>query len=963
MEKRRILSALAGMFCGFCCAGVPGFSQGVLENARYRLDVSDSGVVTLQTSGQPAQTLQPEFTVIFSAEDPGYHVNHQNYLLAPRTSARWTAFDEDLDSLNQRLAMPALRAWRGNDVIITAKDDGARTWIYRDDKGKTLLQVTGPYARGTTDPLLAGQCTIVKALRGRVEGRTLRWEFPSQEAFAFSAELTLAEGDTDLRISHRIEAKTPGWYSVGFTGAPSLSQDRVQSLPQECAGRGYRQFNHLVNEAFLRLPRIHLATREGNSALVVDSGEMPFRIPTRANARFGMMLQWREGRFQPMAFAPILGGAESRLKTGDVRTFAVHYLVRPGDWKDTYAYIARTFYAFRDQRDNTGSGSLNQALEATLDFLSDRRGGNRALWHAEQKYYDYWTDNSGIFKPFSPLFGLSAAVVTDDEAFYRTRALPQIEFALSRANNTFAPYEVAQNGQVKSRNRELGRSYLPAAQLVHLSAFLQHRTPSIVNTPSAVPFSSNRFIDLLAKYELTRDPKDLDAARVRADEELTRRKPTGEGDDYMDWLELHEITRDPRYLAAALEGAYGLTTTINLSPATPDKTLTADAGNKVGVHEHSVGRHRLWGFLPPQSVPANEQVVPAWRVSLTGLQSPAYRGELWMNHHGQLMRLAGLARDDFLRDIARWGMVGRFGNYPGDNRSNFSLVTESADAVEAPVWQWNFATVNPGHAWEFVGELIDFLVSDAFHRSQGQIDFPGRPMPGTSFRVRAYGDRPGKFYDETNVRLWLPRHLLSVGNRQVDYLAGYGNGQLYLAFWNQSTTRQAVQVNIDPSRADLTAARNAKTWIDGTPAATTRIDGQTLSFHVAPKGITAFAIAGATVRPGLQAKMFDSPPLVLGKDSFTRVKASFGQVCAQLISAGRNLTQAFVYTDALPDQTISAQLRYRQGTGPWHEMTDEIFPYEFSLPYHEDAGALELEFIVESASQKIEKTPIITLRP
>ena len=118
-----------------------------------------------------------------------------------------------------------------------------------------------------------------------------------------------------------------------------------------------------------------------------------------------------------------------------------------------------------------------------------------------------------------------------------------------------------------------------------------------------------------------------------------------------------------------------------------------------------------------------------------------------------MMRTAGLAHDDFLRDIARWGMVGRFGNYPGDNRSQDSLVHELPDAVERMPWDWNFATVNAGDAWDFAGAVLDFIVSDAFERSHGAIDFPALSAAGSNFRVRIYGGKPGKFYDDEGVHL------------------------------------------------------------------------------------------------------------------------------------------------------------------------------------------------------------------
>ena len=82
----------------------------------------------------------------------------------------------------------------------------------------------------------------------------------------------------------------------------------------------------------------------------------------------------------------------------------------------------------------------------------------------------------------------------------------------------------------------------------------------------------------------------------------------------------------------------------------------------------------------PEPVTAPKQNVPAWRVARLGLPSPAYPMEYWMNVHGALLRTAALAHDDFLRDVAHWGMTGRFGNYPGDNRSKVSLVAELPEA-------------------------------------------------------------------------------------------------------------------------------------------------------------------------------------------------------------------------------------------------------------------------------------------
>ena len=110
---------------------------------------------------------------------------------------------------------------------------------------------------------------------------------------------------------------------------------------------------------------------------------------------------------------------------GDTYRFTIRYVLRPGEWQDTYKYIAKKIYDFRDMRDNSGAGSMSKTLENIMDYLSDRSGHNYAMWHTEQKYYNYWSDRAGNFKPFSPMFSLAVAIMTDDEGFYKKHALPK----------------------------------------------------------------------------------------------------------------------------------------------------------------------------------------------------------------------------------------------------------------------------------------------------------------------------------------------------------------------------------------------------------------------------------------------------------------------------------------------------------------------------------------------------------
>jgi hypothetical protein len=924
-----------------------------LTNATYRLALTADHAVLIRVAGMPEQRLAPDFVVLHSAKDPGYSRNpsQPNHPVAPRNAVRWAHNRETPASANAWLQAS------GVEGKVTADARGNWTWSYPGIKA-----ITGAKARQTSRPFMVGENTALHAAGASEAEGVIRWTFAPQPDFEFAAELRLPPGAGDPALTFTLTPRRTAFWSVAFTGAPAAEFSKTRAVPQECAARGHRQFNFVMGEADLRLPRAHVATAAGNIALVVEPAESPFRLPTGLNARFGLMLQHAEGKLQPLLFAPLLGGAESRRDAGAAYRFAWRCVVRAGDWKETTRHFARDIGGVRDQRDNSGPGSLNAALERVMDFLADRDGHNHACWHAEQKYYDYFTDTAGVFKPFSPLYGLGAAVVTDDEDFFRRRARPAVEFALSRKYNVFAPYEAANMHMVGSAQRAVGGPYIGYAQLLGLHELLQRRVPAVAALAEQAGPVRNSLADALARWRLTGDRAALAEAGQLGTTLCTRGGPLSEA-ALFDLLELGDATHDLRYARGAAEAAYHQVALLNLSPVPPASNVTVDAGGRAPVHPHSIGRHRnQWGFAPPEPVAAPEQTVPAWRVARLGLPSPAYPIEYWMNVHGALLRTAGLAQDTFLRDVAHWGMTGRFGNYPGDNRSLVSLVGERPDAVEGPPWDWNFATVNPGHAWDFAGALVDFLVSDAFERSGGVIDFPAESTAGSNFRVRVYGARPGRFCGDDGMRLWLPRGLVACDNRQFDWLAGHGNGKFYLALWSQSFREETATVQLNPALVALGGARSVRVWRGHAAAESlTSRDGK-FAVTVPAKGLVALVFPEARVQTKLQARLYDTTAPALGPQSFATAAAPFGTVRAMLLTAGRGLTSAFVYADASAANTIAAKLRWRQGQGAWHELTDGIFPYEFSPELEDAAGDFECIFEVENAKQEIQRSAPLVLK-
>lgn len=983
--------------CGFVAVLAVIAQAQTFQNDAYTLTLNPDFTVTVSAAGvAQTQVLTPEFSVMFSATAPGFNENHSNYYLAPRTSLLWTGYEIPAEELNVTLNTPEWRKQLVYPVRVTEDAAGARKWTYytNDTLSDVQLEITGIYAEGTIDPFRVGMRHTLTAsgatLSNDAAGARVSWTFTDDGArpFTFSASLFLPVGDAAPRIDSRLTARSNGYYMTAFTGVPGVDTAEFVVSPQDALGGNNRHFNHVMCEGYLMLPRAQIASTGGwSSAIVVDPSESYFldatgaaRAPTRANSRFGVMLQRENGVVRPLAFAPLLGGAESNLTAGAQYAFTVQYVLRPGGWKEIYRHIAESVYHVNDPRDNTGTGSINRTFERLMDYLADRSGKNFAMWHAEQKYYDYFSDQPNSFKPFSPLFGLSAAIITDDEDFYWRRALPQIEFGLSRSSNSFVPYDTEDTGLLSTASRSLGTPYMNSAQLVSLHAFLQKRVDAIRLFANEKGFSTSSFPQLLAKYNLTGAAADLTAAISRASSRLSS-DPTGQSDHYMDWLDMWEVSgatpaqRDARYLAASVNGAYQWAArTAVLSPAVPDALVTVDKGGVAPVHAHSLGRWPRWGFPDPVGYPTPEQTVPAWRVALTGMPSEAYRAEFWMDNHGHLMRLSQLTGGDtLLRSISRWGMVGRFANYPGDNRSVPSLVIERPELPESPMWMLSHATMNPGHTWEIAGEVLDFIVSSFYAHSGGAIDFPSRSMTGTSFRVRLYGDRPGKFYGDEGVRLWLPRGLATPDNPQIDYLAGYGNGRIYLAFINQSTAPQVVSVALDPARVGTLGGVSARKWINSGVVESVSFSGNTIpAFEIPARGLVAFAIDGVDAHTQLQRRMLDAGAPVLGAGALSRQMFNLDGASAamngMLLSLGRGLTNAFVYTDALAERVISARLYYRQGAdAAWQEQVDEVFPFEFSVPLAEGRGSFEsyLELTIPDAQlgSKVVVSPVMTLTP
>jgi hypothetical protein len=862
-------------------APLTGLVAADLQNDRYQLTLTTNGAVQVSATNVSPKTLRPEFTVQFRSTKPTFQYAEWPY-------PYWSLYGSTNGAL-------------------------------------------------TTDPFLTGATTILQASQAQVSGTNLVWTFPAQANFSLTAQVSLGAGAADPLITYTFASKTSGWFTVAYTGAPELPPAQIDDVPQPATqysstpGYAFPDSPGLKQEHLCQLPLVMLSSAGENFSLLVDPDFMPWRLAHQYNSIFGVCIRNEAGNAQPLVFAPMMGSDASQFTNTETFTFALRFVARPGYWSDAYRYMARNLYGFQDNRDNSGPGSINDVIASMVHYVMDKSGSNYAMWSDEQKFNDYWTDQPGAYKLLSPLYGIGAAIMLDDEEFYRRRALPMIEYALSREHQTFYPFQTNWLGGVET-NRNMNGPNIESDSLGVLYGLSQERSTAFRSyglQQTGVTRSYAHFPDVLEYYRLSGDPADLNYAIAGANYCIANNLI---GNDYPSWLEIYKETGDTNYLAAAGIAARNYEPSLNVSPRVPTTNITVDPNNEAPIHWQTPGRWSNWGFPTPQPMSAPEQSVPAWRPALTGLQpQPPYRGFTFVHYAPGLLRLSRHLNDDFIRDLARWALVGRWGNFPGEIFSrDYSAVYEQTNYCEHPIQYMTFTSMHYGHPWMYLSWALDFLVSDTFHHSAMQIDFPNRRVR-SSFPCNIYGDRPGVFYGETNVNLWLPVGLLSGNNRQVNYLSAYGNGKLYLALVNQSFSPETFSFTLNSNLVSYGATHSAAFWQENVLQSPATITNGSVTVQIAAKGIAAFAINGISVQPRLQQKLFDRSIPQTPPSSLVKKTGPYGKLVGMFISMGRDLAEAYVYTDALPENITQARLYYTLGAG-WTNRQDLCFPYEFSLP-------------------------------
>lgn len=933
------------------------------QQSRYRLKLGEGTAVDLITPDAGIWRFRGQFTVIAAGKDPKLALRRD--ASAPDHAARY--------SVSTWIAAGTAL---GRDAALGS---APRAREAGDGFDNRILK--GDREGRTADLFHAGPVTTLEVIKTEKTAAGIRWVFPDHPGFTLEALIASPAGNEEPRLEVRFTPKREAWYSVGYTGAPETNAADAKEIwqPLIWTEKRFPQRSYLTMAFHCPIPAAMVTIRGSSIGVAADAKEFPFDpLPTQENNRFGVAVRNAAGKAQPMVFAPVLGGPESHMSGGQLYKFDMRLFAVRGAVPAAAEQLARRLYGFRDCRRNA-SWSLNQTLDNMIDY-----GLSKWSWFNEElKGPSYETDVPGAVKNVSSLHPLSIALVTDDPEIYRRRALPILEFILSRNNMLFSLKPGANPTQVPARS--LGGPCARLSELAALHSISKGATPAFLQLAqhmygqiSARPDSrpTKAWPIELALYRATGERAYLDRARAGVDAYVSKRVAvpqtefadqdsdgssfwTGFAPEFMKLLELYEATGEQRYLDASVHGARRYAMFLWMTPAIPGGEILVNKGGKAPLYWYLAGKGHAQMSLPEESV-------PAWRMSEIGLAceaaatSAGHRGVMLANHGPWMLRLGYYGKDAFLHDLGRSTVIGRYANFPGYHINTARTTAyEKPDYPLRPFKELSVNSFHYNHIWPQIALVLDYLVTDAITRSERRIYFPSQYAEGYAYlQSKVYGDRPGEFYGHKDAVLWMPRRLLAIDNPQLNYLAARsGDNQLLLAFTNQSPERISARVKLDGDLAEAGAgARVSALWEQNRPARPGRLANGGFSVDVAPMGITAVALEGVSIRPRFQQAAL-APAARPWREGLK--DTDLGGARAMILEIGDGPASAFVFLRATDSEFSEVRLACKTDRGS-SALTDTSYPFEFTVPLEPGASRVELKLTgVTADGQTHQSTPVV----
>lgn len=845
------------------------------------------------------------------------------------------------------------------------------------------------------NPFVAGELSEAIPVSVAAKGeKSIEVQYVTRNGSVMTGLWTLPEKGTHMHLSLSCTPADSGMYSMAVSAFQSVAPSSLANvlMPPMFQYKRFPDNQTMLLSSMMQQP---LAITETSSVhggsmssfISGDTGTFGGDWGSSDFSPMGFTLRNCANGIQPVAFSPVMGMRDSRVGAGEIftRNFVIGIL--PAGWNAALEYISDNIYQVRDYR-RQEDVSLTDAMFNIFDLMRDTEHGG---WDEQLKgFYDIEGDpgTAPTVVHSAPLAIVAASVLADDEEFYISRALPTIEYMLSRSGYRWAA-DIVPNGYNKTMETlKLNpfKSQFNTSCYEGLNALTGGLNPWLeeLALPEgrlrqtkgySVPVYS--WVEDISAWRMTGDARWLESAKSTADRFINLHLykdtmgTTGQmafynANVYPLWwnlIDLYEITEDRKYLDAACYGAAHTIAGIRSFPTVSEGMQTLHPGGKYDGNTTMwwKGREKFRLGFPRVDGDAPEHEVEAWKVSPVGLgfEQP---GTYFLRAKGKrvrpvfmsswapgLLRLYRHTDTPIYQTYARNAVIGRFANYPGYYATGYTDITMSEDF---PYRGPDVSSIYYHHIPPHLAFTWDYLVTEATQRSGGLVDFPYALQEGfVWFSNRIYGGMPGTVFSDKNVRLWMRRGLVSVDMPQVNYLTAISDKWFWVLLSSESDREETVALSVEDVYP-LLARGNALEYTENGRSSGMGKVQKTMSVNVPAKGFRAVALPlaktekPATVEPlehGMEILDMGEP---FGKVFLFRMRSPFGW----------DSVYGFAETAPRKGEDLAVEVKCGGKT-----VRVQKYPFEWSfLKFSADEDVtVEMAFISEDM-EKIEKVTLKT---
>ncbi len=828
---------------------------------------------------------------------------------------------------------------------------GSGVAVTLDKNGNEIAGTTDNYYRmGDTTWLIPDDFI-------KVSDTEVKLYFPANDKVAFSATYSFDSLVDDLKVSIDATFNQPGDYSFSMYNGDGVEMEDFHTVtaPMLYVKHDIPDSALVITQPWMFTPMNTLYYTADNNkktpglelttGLVVDPTCVDQRYTHPDTSDFGTIFYTTSGKVRPALVAPMLGTDRCTFAAGDSYSFSYRIVNRFEYWYDTFKHVAVDMYNNTDLRTNY-YGSINDSIYNIVDLMKDDFYGG---WSDDWMGW-YNMEGQNLVSQSNAMILFQRYLLTEDKDLLEERVVPTIAYVLSRGGAHFLPsHEFSTENYADSMAPLSGFAALYGASVWGgLYEMSQGRMPYLLDH-AITDANKNSVAHAGAVYKYTGTEEDKAKMIAAADSYLESNPMVGanrerniiNGFVYGDYITMvstlttaYELTGEQKYLDAAEEAGRLLMTvvwttgyqndyaqnTIHVDPAeVVERPVNVDVagynffwhgeqkwrpGNEDGFDYSAKELYDMGtGILIP------EEDIPGWLAAPTAhgtehQSTPGHGNVITMNNWlGTMVRLSKYTGDEWFETQARNAIVGRYQNYPGYYIDRYVGSPMHANyPYEGP----DITSLYWHHIPIYLAMVEDFLINEAWAKSNGNIEFPHLYQSGYAyFNSYQFGHAAGKFFDEEDMWLWIDRDIINPDSINIDYITAKKDGVLGIELMNEDNAELTTTVKLGAKIPNAESLNTTATLYDENGnKSTVEIVNGAFTVTIPSKGMRAVLIRDIAVETPKYAREY-----TYSNEIGSTVSAHTGGK-GYVIQVVDDFYHAYVYISDTTDDVKSATLTY-----------------------------------------------------